>query len=117
MYVDDTCEALDLIMHDDTNKVVGEAINLGTGLDTDILTIAQKILNILDKPQSLIQYIDDRPGQVSRHISSTAKASRLLGWTAKTNLDDGLQRTVEFYKNNKQWWKKFLWMKELWGQR
>jgi dTDP-D-glucose 4,6-dehydratase len=41
----------------------------------------------------------------------------LLGWTAKTKLDDGLKRTVNFYKNNKQWWEKFLWMKELWGQR
>lgn len=114
MYVEDTCEALDLVMHADSNKVVGEAINLGTGLDTDILTIAQKVLDILDKPRSLIEHIDDRPGQVSRHISSTEKANYLLGWNAKTNLDDGLERTVKFYKNNKQWWKKFLWMKELW---
>ena len=117
MYVEDTCEALDLIMHADSDKVVGEAINLGTGVDTDILTIAQKVLGLVDKPQSLIEHVKDRPGQVSRHISSTEKARRLLGWTAKINLDDGLQRTVEFYKNNKQWWEKFLWMKELWGQR
>jgi dTDP-glucose 4,6-dehydratase len=83
----------------------------------DILTIAKKVLNILEKPESLIEYIEDRPGQVSRHISSTNKANQLLGWTAKTKLDDGLKRTVDFYKNNKQWWEKFLWMKELWGQR
>ena len=117
MFVEDTCEALDAIMHADANKVVGEAINLGTGRDTDILTIAKKVLNILEKPESLIEYIEDRPGQVSRHISSTNKARQLLGWTAKTKLDDGLKRTVNFYKNNKQWWEKFLWMKELWGQR
>jgi dTDP-glucose 4,6-dehydratase len=117
MFVEDTCEALDTIMHADANKVVGEAINLGTGRDTDILTIAKKVLNILEKPESLIEYIEDRPGQVSRHISSTNKANQLLGWTAKTKLDDGLKRTVNFYKNNKQWWEKFLWMKELWGQR
>jgi dTDP-glucose 4,6-dehydratase len=117
MFVEDTCEALDAIMHADANKVVGEAINLGTGRDTDILTIAKKVLNILEKPESLIEYIEDRPGQVSRHISSTNKANQLLGWTAKTKLDDGLKRTVDFYKNNKQWWEKFLWMKELWGQR
>jgi dTDP-glucose 4,6-dehydratase len=117
MFVEDTCEALDAIMHADANKVVGEAINLGTGRDTDILTIAKKVLNILEKPESLIEYIEDRPGQVSRHISSTNKARQLLGWTAKTKLDDGLKRTINFYKNNKQWWEKFLWMKELWGQR
>ena len=52
MFVEDTCEALDAIMHADANKVVGEAINLGTGYDTDILTIAKKILNILEKPES-----------------------------------------------------------------
>ena len=117
MFVEDTCEALDLIMHADSDKVVGEVINLGTGVDTDILAIAQKVLSLVDKPQSLIEHVKDRPGQVSRHISSTEKARRLLGWTAKINLDDGLQRTVEFYKNNKQWWEKFLWMKELSGQR
>jgi dTDP-glucose 4,6-dehydratase len=117
MFVEDTCEALDLIMHADSKKVVGEAINLGTGIDTDILTIAQKVLGLVDKSQKLIEHVKDRPGQVSRHISSTEKAHRLLGWTAKIDLDDGLQQTVEFYKNNKQWWEKFLWMKELWGQK
>jgi len=117
MFVEDTCEALDLIMHADSKKVVGEAINLGTGIDTDIPTIAQKVLGIVDKSQDLIEHVKDRPGQVSRHISSTEKARRLLGWTAKIDLDDGLQQTVEFYKNNKQWWEKFLWMKELWGQK
>ena len=48
-------------------------------------------------------------------ISRIEKAGGLI--VAKTNLDDGLQRTVEFYKNNKQWWEKFLWMKELWEQK
>ena len=90
MFVEDTCEALDLIMHADSKKVVGEAINLGTGIDTDILTIAQKVLGLVEKSQDLIEYVKDRPGQVSRHISSTEKARRLLGWTAKIDLDDGL---------------------------
>ena len=117
MYVEDTCEGLDRIMHADADKVVGEAINLGTGIDTDILTVAKKVLDILGKPQSLIEHIEDRPGQVSRHISSTDKARDLLGWEAKIKLDDGLQRTVEFYRDNRQWWEKFLWMKELWGPR
>ena len=117
MFVEDTCEALDLIMHADSDKVVGEAINIGTGVDTDILTIAQKVLDLVDKPHNLIEHVKDRPGQVSRHISSTEKVHRLLGWTAKIGLDDGLQRTGEFYKNNKQWWEKFLWMKELLGQK
>ena len=104
-------------MHADSDKVVGEAINLGTGVDTDILTIAEKVLGFVDKPHNLIEHVKDRPGQVSRHISSTEKANRLLGWTAKIDLEKGLERTVDFYRNNKHWWEKFLWMKELWGQK
>ena len=115
IYVEDTCEALCRIMHADREKVVGETINLGTGIDTSVNAIAKKILNILGLPESRIEYVADRPGQVSRHISSTEKAKRLLNFETTVSLDEGLQRTVEFYTRNRQWWNKFLWMKELWG--
>ena len=115
IYVEDTCEALCRILHADREKVVGKTINLGTGIDTSVNAIAQKILNILDLPDSLIEYVTDRPGQVSRHISSTEKAKRLLDFETTVSLDEGLKRTVEFYTRNRKWWSKFLWMKELWG--
>lgn len=115
IYVEDTCEALCRIMHTDREKVVGETINLGTGIDTSINAIAKKILSILDLPESLIEYVTDRPGQVSRHISSKEKAKRLLNFETTVSLDEGLKRTVEFYTRNREWWNKFLWMKELWG--
>jgi dTDP-glucose 4,6-dehydratase len=115
IYVEDTCQALCRILHADREKVVGETINLGTGIDTSINAIAKKILNILDLPESLIEYVTDRPGQVSRHISSTEKAKRLLNFETTVSLDEGLKRTVEFYTRNRKWWSKFLWMKELWG--
>ena len=115
MFVEDTCKALDKILHSERRKVIGEVINLGTGSDTYILDIANKVLEKLGKPNNLINYIEDRPGQVSRHISSTKKSQTLLGWKAQTELDEGLDKTVEFYKNNREWWQRFIWMKELWG--
>ncbi len=116
-YVEDTCAALDKVLHADKDKVVGEVINLGSGTDTKVMTIAQKILKLMNKPESLIKQIDDRPGQVSRHISSTEKSRELLDWQPAVSLDEGLARTIEFYEKNPKWWEKFLWMKELWGPK
>ena len=114
MFVEDTCEALDKILHLERKKVIGEVINLGTGRDTSVLDIGSKVLEKLGKPKNRLNYIEDRPGQVSRHISSTKKSQDLLGWKAQPGLDQGLDKTVEFYKNNQQWWERFIWMKELW---
>jgi len=79
--------------------------------------IARKILRALNKPESLLRFIEDRPGQVTRHISSTQKAHEYLEWESKIDLDEGLDRTIEFYRNNREWWERVLWMKELWGPR
>ena len=114
VFVEDTCKALDKILHIERKKVIGEVINLGTGRDTCVLDIGSKVLEKLGKPINRLNYIEDRPGQVSRHISSTKKAQDLLGWKAQIELDEGLDKTLEFYKNNQQWWERFIWMKELW---
>jgi len=57
---------------------------------------------------SLIRFIDDRPGQVDRHIGSTEKTSALLGWHARTAFEDGLERTVAWYRENEAWWRGIL---------
>ncbi|MFQ5715590.1 MAG: dTDP-glucose 4,6-dehydratase [Nitrospinales bacterium] len=116
MYVQDTCEAVDKILHTDRDSVVGEIINLGTGEDTSVLTLAKRILEILKKPQDLIAHVPDRPGQVSRHISSTEKARDLIDWKHSVSLDEGLVRTVRFYQQNQKWWERYLWTKEIWKQ-
>jgi len=115
IFVEDTCRAVDTVLHTGSEKTIGEVINLGSGVDTDVLTIAKKVLQILGKSESLIENISERPGQVARHISSTEKSRQLLGWAPEVNLDDGLARTVEFYKNNRAWWEKNLWMHEVFG--
>ncbi len=116
LFVRDCCEGIDAILHAHPDKVLGETVNLGSGIDTNVLDIGNMVLDILGKPRSLITHIKDRPGQVTRHISSTEKAYQMLGWRSTTPLNEGLEETVKFYKDNPKWWERYLWMKELWGQ-
>lgn len=105
MYVLDLCEAIDLTLHADIGKIKGEVINIGTGKDTDVLTITGIILQELGKEEDLIRFIKDRPGHVKRHLCSTTKAKRLLGFMAKTQLIDGLRKTIKWYVENQTWWR------------
>jgi dTDP-glucose 4,6-dehydratase len=113
LYVDDLCHALDRLIHVELAEVNGEVINLGTGIDTPISTVAETIVKKLGKPMSLITYIEDRPGQVMRHIGSTAKALHLLDWKAETSFETGIERTIRWYADNRDWWKKQLWMRSV----
>jgi dTDP-glucose 4,6-dehydratase len=107
------CQALDKVMHTGLDKVKGEVINIGTGRDVAVNTIAEMVLDILGKPKSLLTRVGDRPGQVRRHISSTKKASRVLGWTAQTDFVEGLSKTIKWYQQNPSWWQKLLWMRHV----
>jgi len=106
IYVTDTCEAVyRALVAPSWAHAVGEVINVGTGIDTSVLTIAEMILDILGKPLSLIRHVAPRPGQVDRHVASTEKARRiLLDWQAEVRLYEGLRRTVSWYKEHPEWW-------------
>lgn len=104
LFVEDCCAGVEQALLADVKAIKGEVINLGTGIDTPVRTVAQKTLDRLRKPASLIQQLPDRPGQVSRHISSTEKARDLLGWRATTTLEEGLDATVQWYLENEVWW-------------
>jgi dTDP-glucose 4,6-dehydratase len=104
MYVQDLCEAIDRALHVNLEKVKGKVINIGTGKDTDVLTITRIILKELGKKGDLVRFIKDRPGHVKRHISSTTRAKKLLGFMAKTSLEDGLKETIKWYIDNPTWW-------------
>ncbi len=105
-YVEDLCQALDRALQVDIERLKGEVINLGTGVDTDINTIAKIILERLQKPESLVRFVEDRPGHVQKHVSSTSKAKVLLDWSPTTSLRDGLQRTIDWYLEHPEWWKR-----------
>ena len=112
-YVTDLCIALDIVMQASLDKVKGQVFNIGTGQDVAIKTIADSVLGRLNKPRSLITNIGDRPGQVIRHIAGTAKARETLGWKPTVEFDDGLTRTIEWYRQNRDWWAKQLWMRRV----
>ena len=104
LYVDDDAEAIEAIIAAD-DSVIGEVINVATGVDVPVTEIASKVLELLGKPGSLTVNVDERPGQVDRHIGSTEKAERLLGWRARTSFEDGLERTISWYRDNEAWWR------------
>ena len=105
LYVDDHAEAIEALIEADLDRVAGEVINVATGIDISIEEIADSVLDVLGKPRELKERIPDRPGQVQRHIGSTEKAERLLGWRARTSFEDGLVRTVAWYRDNEAWWR------------
>ena len=104
LYVDDDAEAIESIIAAD-DSVIGEVINVATGIDIPVTEIADKVLDLLGKPRSLRVSVDERLGQVDRHIGSTEKAERLLGWRARTSFEDGLERTISWYRDNEAWWR------------
>lgn len=112
LYVQDCCAAIKKALEVDINKVKGEAINLGTGKEIDVLEIARIILEYFDKPKSLLTHIKDRPAHVERLIASTEKAKKLLSWQAKTDFQTGIINTVKWYINNPEWWQKIRKRKE-----
>lgn len=113
VYVQDLCQAVDRALHLDIATLKGEAINVGTGNETSILAAARLILEKLGKPSTLIRFSGDRPGQVRRHLGSTEKALSLLGWKAQTDFETGIERTIRWYVDNREWWSKRLWMRSV----
>ena len=113
VHVDDLCRAVDRAIHTSIDTIRGQVLNIGTGRDVAVKTIAEVVLEKLNKPGSLITHTDDRYGQVIRHIASTAKASELLGWEAEIDFDDGIDRTIRWYAQNPNWWQKLLWMRHV----
>jgi dTDP-glucose 4,6-dehydratase len=67
----------------------------------------------MKKPESIMQFITDRPGQVDKHISSTEKSQNLLNWKPDTKFEDGLEKTIKWYTENQGWWEKQLWMRSI----
>lgn len=105
LYVDDDAEAIVATIEADLDLVAGEVINVATGRDISVSEIADLVLDALGKPASLKVNVEERPGQVDRHIGSTEKAERLLGWRARTSFEEGLERTVAWYRENEAWWR------------
>ena len=108
LFVEDDAEAIEAVITAPRDAVAGEVVNVATGIDISVSQIADYVLDALDKPSSLKVHVDERPGQVDRHIGSTAKAEELLGWRARTSFEQGLERTIDWYVENRAWWEAIL---------
>lgn len=117
LFVEDHCEALVLALQKPIDVLAGQVINIGTGRDYSAREIAHRILEILGKPASLVQNVQDRPGHVTRLMASNERARTLLGWSPETSLDRGLEKTVKWYQNNRWWWEPLIQKRSHWDPR
>lgn len=104
LYVEDHCWAIDLIVHEE--KVIGETFCVG-GLTKDIpnIQVVRKILKIMGKDDSNIEYVKDRPGHDRRYSVDWSKIKIRLDWQPQHDFDTWLEKTIKWYKNNTNWWK------------
>ena len=105
LHVSDHCEAIDLIIH---KGRVGEVYNIGGHNERTNLEVVKTILKALNKPESLIKFVTDRPGHDRRYAIDPTKIETELGWKPKYNFDTGIQQTIQWYLDNEDWWKHIL---------
>jgi len=105
LYVSDHCSAIDLIMR---GGRVGEVYNIGGHNERTNLEVVKTILRALNKPESLIRFVTDRPGHDLRYAINATKIERELGWTPQTKFDAGIQTTIQWYLDNESWWRNVL---------
>lgn len=102
LYVEDNCRAIDCVFQKGKN---GEIYNIGGNIFLRNIDLAKKVLCILKKPFSLIEFVKDRPGHDYRYAIDTEKIEKELQWKAKSNFDDKLKYTIDWYIKNQNWWK------------
>ena len=105
LYVDDHAEAIEALIEMPLDDIAGEVVNVATGIDISIDEIADLVLDAVGNPHATKEFLPERPGQVDRHIGSTEKMARLTGWRARTDFAAGLERTVDWYRENEAWWR------------
>ena len=105
LHVYDHCTAIDLIIR---NGRVGEVYNIGGHNEKTNSEVVKTILKALDKPESLITYVEDRKGHDLRYAIDPTKLETELGWKPKYNFDSGMKQTIQWYLANKEWWLNIL---------
>jgi len=102
IYVEDNCVALDIILH---KGKIGDVYNIGAGNEKPNIWITKKILKMLDKPESMIEPVIDRLGHDRRYSVDCAKIKTELGWLPQNNFEQALEKTINWYVNNEDWWR------------
>ncbi len=105
LYVEDHCQAIDLVLHKGKN---GEVYNVGGNNERTNIEIVKTILKALDKPESLIKFVEDRLGHDRRYAIDASKIKNELGWEPKYNFDTGITHTIDWYLTNNDWWEHII---------
>lgn len=105
LYVEDHCKAIDLILH---KGRIGEVYNVGGHNEMANIDIVKLILKKLGKPESLITYVKDRKGHDLRYAIDPTKIHNELGWLPETKFADGIEKTINWYLENKKWWQDII---------
>ena len=101
LFVEDNCSAIDLILH---KGKMGDTYNVGGNAERRNIDIVTKVMAIMGKDESLITHVKDRPGHDYRYALDTSKIERELGWKPSVDIDSGLIKTVQWYRDNEWWW-------------
>ena len=105
LYVEDHCAAIDLILE---KGKVGNVYNIGGHNEMKNIDIVKIILKALDKPESLITHVTDRKGHDMRYAIDPTFIHNELGWLPATKFEDGIQKTIRWYLENKSWWENII---------
>lgn len=105
LHVEDHCRAIDLVLH---KGKVGEVYNVGGHNEKTNIEVVKEILKQLDKPETLIKYVEDRLGHDRRYAIDPTKLQSELGWEPIYNFETGLKDTVQWYLDNKSWWENII---------
>ena len=105
LYVDDHCSAIMTVL--DKGKD-GDVYNIGGNNEWYNIDIVKLILKKLGKGEDMIRYVKDRPGHDRRYAIDSSKIMNELGWTPAHNFEDGIELTINWYVENKNWWKKVM---------
>jgi dTDP-glucose 4,6-dehydratase len=101
LHVRDHCRAIELALERGTE---GETYNVGSGIEASIEEIADRVLELTGKPESLKAIVPDRPGHDRRYLLDSSRIERELGWQPEIGFEEGLLETVEWYSANRAWW-------------
>lgn len=107
IHVDDHCSAVDLIIHSalENSSLIGQTFCVGGNSERTNYQVTMKLLELFGKDESWIEPIEHRLGHDARYAIDSSKIKKILGWEPKHTFEDGLAKTVEWYRDNEWWWK------------
>ena len=100
LHVEDNCRGILAVLE---RGNVGEVYNIGGSHVEENLSMAQRLLRLTGKPQTLLRYVADRPGHDRRYAVDSTKIQTELGWKPQISLEDGIRQTIEWYNSNSRW--------------